>query len=68
MNKTALITGVTGQDGSYLSDLLISKGYKVIGLVRRTVSSNEEKHRNVSHLLNNQNFILLGYLASFLCS
>lgn len=58
MNKTALVTGVTGQDGSYLSDLLLSKGYKVIGLVRRTVTSNEEKYRNISHLLNNQNFIL----------
>lgn len=58
MNKTALVTGVTGQDGSYLSDLLLSKGYKVVGLVRRTVTSNEEKYRNISHLLNNQNFIL----------
>lgn len=36
MKKTALITGVTGQDGSYLAELLISKGYKVFGLVRRT--------------------------------
>lgn len=34
--KTALITGVTGQDGSYLSELLLSKGYKVVGLKRRT--------------------------------
>ena len=34
--KTALITGVTGQDGSYLADLLLSKGYKVIGVKRRT--------------------------------
>jgi len=58
MNKTALITGVTGQDGSYLSDLLISKGYKVIGLVRRTVTSNEEKYCNISHLLDNEKFIL----------
>jgi len=36
MKKTALITGVTGQDGSYLADLLLSKGYEVIGLKRRT--------------------------------
>jgi len=35
MNKTALITGVAGQDGSYLSELLISKGYDVHGIVRR---------------------------------
>ena len=34
--KTALITGVTGQDGSYLAELLLSKGYKVVGLKRRT--------------------------------
>jgi GDPmannose 4,6-dehydratase len=33
---TALITGVTGQDGSYLADLLLSKGYQVVGMVRRT--------------------------------
>jgi GDPmannose 4,6-dehydratase len=36
--KTALITGITGQDGSYLSELLISKGYCVVGLVRRSSS------------------------------
>ena len=34
--KTALITGVTGQDGSYLADFLLKKGYNVIGLKRRT--------------------------------
>jgi len=36
MNKSALITGITGQDGSYLSELLLAKGYKVFGLVRRS--------------------------------
>jgi len=36
--KTALITGITGQDGSYLAELLVSKGYKVVGVVRRTSS------------------------------
>ncbi|OIB03083.1 GDP-mannose 4,6-dehydratase [Paenibacillus sp. LC231] len=36
MNKKALITGITGQDGSYLAELLLSKGYKVYGLRRRT--------------------------------
>lgn len=40
MNKTAIVTGVTGQDGSYLSDLLLEKGYRVFGLKRRT-SGNE---------------------------
>jgi GDPmannose 4,6-dehydratase len=35
MNKTALITGITGQDGSYLAEFLLGKGYRVFGLVRR---------------------------------
>ena len=38
--KTALITGVTGQDGSYLAELLLQEGYKVIGMVRRTSTIN----------------------------
>lgn len=40
MSKTALITGVTGQDGAYLTELLLSKGYKVYGAFRRTSSVN----------------------------
>jgi len=36
MSKRALITGITGQDGSYLADLLIAKGYEVHGIIRRT--------------------------------
>jgi GDPmannose 4,6-dehydratase len=40
MSKTALITGVTGQDGAYLTDLLLSKGYTVYGAYRRTSSVN----------------------------
>ncbi|MFE9866162.1 GDP-mannose 4,6-dehydratase [Streptomyces sp. NPDC005506] len=43
MTKTALITGVTGQDGSYLAELLLSKGYQVHGLVRRSSSFNTER-------------------------
>jgi len=43
--KTAIITGITGQDGAYLSRLLIGKGYKVIGLIRSHSSSNLEKLR-----------------------
>ena len=42
--KKALITGITGQDGSYLSELLVSKGYHVVGVVRRT-SSVENRNR-----------------------
>ena len=34
--KTALITGITGQDGSYLAEMLLKKGYKVVGVKRRT--------------------------------
>ncbi|MGP3979549.1 GDP-mannose 4,6-dehydratase [Streptomyces sp. KR80] len=43
MGKTALITGITGQDGSYLAELLLSKGYTVHGLVRRSSSFNTER-------------------------
>ncbi|MDP9416999.1 MAG: GDP-mannose 4,6-dehydratase, partial [Actinomycetota bacterium] len=43
MSKTALITGITGQDGSYLAELLLSKGYEVHGLVRRSSSFNTER-------------------------
>ena len=39
-NKTALITGITGQDGSYLAELLLKKGYEVHGLIRRTSQNN----------------------------
>lgn len=42
--KTALITGITGQDGSYLAELLLSKGYEVHGIVRRVAFENPE-HR-----------------------
>ena len=45
--KTALITGVTGQDGSYLADLLLEKGYRVVGMVRR---SSTEKAERIEHL------------------
>jgi len=58
MNKTAIITGVTGQDGSYLSDLLIDKGYTVVGTYRRTVSDFDNKTQNITHLMDNRNFIL----------
>ena len=57
MNKVAIITGATGQDGSYLSELLLSKGYTVIGLRRR--SSSEKGLERIQHLLNNNNFKLV---------
>ena len=45
--KKALITGITGQDGSYLAELLLAKGYEVHGMVRR---SSEEKFERIAHL------------------
>ena len=47
-SKTALITGITGQDGSYLAELLINKGYSVHGLLRRSSTENTSK---IDHLL-----------------
>lgn len=43
MSKVALITGVTGQDGSYLAELLLEKGYEVHGIKRRASSFNTER-------------------------
>ncbi len=45
--KTALITGVTGQDGSYLAEFLLDKGYRVVGMVRRTSTINFDR---ISHI------------------
>ncbi|MHB8243816.1 MAG: GDP-mannose 4,6-dehydratase [Acidimicrobiales bacterium] len=47
MARTALITGLTGQDGSYLAELLLSRGYKVVGMVRRSSTVNFER---VAHI------------------
>jgi GDPmannose 4,6-dehydratase len=48
MKRTALITGITGQDGSYLAELLLKKGYKIYGLARRTSSINTSR---IDHIL-----------------
>src|SRR3954452_19539456 len=45
---TALITGITGQDGSYLAELLLSKGYRVVGVVRRSSTTPYER---IAHLV-----------------
>ena len=50
-DKIALITGVNGQDGSYLTELLLSKGYRVIGLKRRTSTINTER---IDHIYSNE--------------
>ena len=47
MAKSALITGITGQDGSYLTELLLEKGYQVHGLVRRSSTFSTER---IDHL------------------
>ena len=52
--KKALITGITGQDGSYLTELLLEKGYKVYGLIRR---KSKEDFGNVEHLKDKITFI-----------
>ena len=43
LKKTALITGITGQDGSILADYLLKKNYKIIGIKRRSSSFNKER-------------------------
>ena len=58
--KTALITGITGQDGSYLAELLLEKGYMVHGIKRRASSFNTQR---VDHIyqaphIDNRNFVL----------
>ena len=58
MEKIALITGVNGQDGSYLSELLISKNYTVVGLIRRTVADFNSKTINLKNVIENPRFIL----------
>ena len=60
MTKVALITGITGQDGAYLAELLLDKGYVVHGIKRRSSSFNSDR---IDHLyqdphVSNRNFIL----------
>lgn len=54
-DKTALITGITGQDGSYLTELLLSKNYKVHGIIRRASAFNTSR---IDHLHDNPNLVL----------
>ena len=63
--RTALITGITGQDGSYLAELLLEKGYRVFGLVRR-VTFEDTTHRmsRIAHILDDIELIA-GSLESF---
>jgi GDPmannose 4,6-dehydratase len=50
LKKTALVTGITGQDGSYLAELLLDKGYRVVGMTRRTST---EVHERIEHIVGN---------------
>jgi len=54
MTRKALITGITGQDGSYLADLLLGKGYEVHGLIRRTSTSDLNR---IAHIQNQINLV-----------
>ena len=54
--KSALVTGINGQDGSYMADFLLDKGYKVFGMERRSSSLNRD---NTGHLEDNENFQFL---------
>ena len=51
---TALITGITGQDGSYLAELLLAKGYRVIGMVRRSSTMAFER---IAHIIDRVEFV-----------
>ena len=54
MKKIALITGVTGQDGSYLTEFLLKKGYQVHGLVRKSSNFNT---RRIDHIIENKKHV-----------
>ena len=54
--KKAFITGITGQDGSYLAELLLEKGYKVYGLTRRTSTQNFAR---IAHIIHDENLKLI---------
>ncbi|PFH87180.1 GDP-mannose 4,6-dehydratase [Bacillus sp. AFS088145] len=58
MKKKALITGVTGQDGSYLAEFLLEKGYEVHGIIRRSSSYNQER---LEDLFNDENYAFMAH-------
>lgn len=67
MSKVAFITGVSGQDGSYLADLLLSKGYTVHGLIRRSSSFNTSRLNHIieNPEVNNKFFLHYGDLTDY---
>ena len=63
MSKKAVITGITGQDGSYLAELLLSSGYEVIGVVRRLSIPNHERIKHLSDQIELRSADLLDQLS-----
>ena len=66
MSKRALVTGITGQDGSFLAELLLSKGYEVHGIIRRSSSFNTQRIDHIyrdAHEVGNRLFLIHGDLA-----
>ena len=59
--KTAMITGVNGQDGSYLAEFLLAKGYNVVGLVRRSSSNSNNRLKSILHKSHDDKFNLEYY-------
>ena len=64
MSKIALITGITGQDGSYLAEFLLEKGYEVHGIVRRASISNTAR---IDHLIEKNVIKTFHYLYAVIC-
>jgi GDPmannose 4,6-dehydratase len=54
VSRTALITGITGQDGSYLAELLLARGYRVVGMTRRTST---DVHERIGHIVDDIEFV-----------
>jgi GDPmannose 4,6-dehydratase len=54
LSKTALVTGITGQDGSYLAELLLRQGYRVVGMTRRTST---DVHERIQHIVDEIEFV-----------
>ena len=58
--KTAIITGITGQDGSYLAEFLLTKRYRVVGLKRRASSINTDR---IDHIFSHKKSILTNLIS-----
>ena len=61
--RKALVTGITGQDGSYLAEFLLKKGYRVYGMVRRSSTETFERIREIKDRIDHQNDLMIKYNA-----